>query len=843
MSDFSYTTPGTASFTAPTSGTALVQCIGSGGGGGAGAGLSTGGGGGGGGGYASKIINLVAGHVYTVIVPTGGTGGVWSAGVGNNGAAAIFKDGSTVLVSGPGGSGGSASGGAGGNASNAIGTSKYNGGNGNGPGGYDGGDGGQGGGALGGVGGFGGHTVSNNPPQGLAGTAPGGGGGGGYQSSGGNGGNGANGTVVIDYVSAETDPGHYLQKFDLPGISSWIAPAAGKVIIQCLAGGGGGRGGQALGYGGAGGGGGAYASSIITVAKGDSLDITVGAAGTGAPYNSASATDGGDSFVKRGGTTLVLAKGGTHATGTTSGAGVGGSAAGCIGTTINAGYSGVPSITTSQNGGAGGNGALPLGGVGGAGGTNATPAAANGAVPGAAGGGGSAVSGGSGGSGAKGVVQIAYYMTFGSVIVDSIKKPIVRISQIQSGIRKSLVPYVIRSDVKDLLSRLTPDLAVTARPLPDYIPAGLESLYNVETGTLNWTATTMPKLTAALGTANTQPLHIVVIGDSVSEGWTYLNNLPPYNFTSDRPHAWPLMMRDTINELLGLPVGGTGFVRSHSIAGNYFDERWSGFSNWDASKVHYVTTSNGNTTFVSDKAGTGVAIVTMGGGAIKVTIDNGSPVTVLTSTTGLPHRTEFTGLTGTTHTVKIETPVSGTQISLLGIEIFNPTAGIRIHNVAQGGATAVGTGQAAWGDFTSPTDNMVPVYKQYAGTWGTRPQLVMILLGGNDLHGGATPAQVANSIEAIGLQFDNVDTDIMIAGPAHGSALFGVSLADIHTTLGLVMQKAVDNGWAMLDTEFITGGYEALAGLGYTGDYYGHLNVDGAKFLGRAVAKAVMQTL
>src|SRR5690606_26178961 len=124
--------------------------------------------------------------------------------------------------------------------------------------------------------------------------------------------------------------------------------------------------------------------------------------------------------------------------------------------TTASGDSGVGATGSSTNGGAGGGGGLPLGGSGGAGGSGPTPTNAGlpGVAPGGGGGGGRGATNGHGAGGAKGAVVIAYYVTYGSVIIDGEEKFIVRIqykdlsgnmklinrpSRIASGVRRSLV--------------------------------------------------------------------------------------------------------------------------------------------------------------------------------------------------------------------------------------------------------------------------------------------------------------------------------------------------------------------------------------------------------------------
>lgn len=213
-----FSTPGATTWTAPTGVTSVtVEAWGGGGAGGAATGNPAKGGGGAGGQYASKVLTVVPGNTYAVVVGSGGAGG------NGNGAAGGDSTFAGTSVVAKGGDGGVRNGAAGsGSVAGGVGTSVYAGGDGS--AGFNGGattSGGAGGGGAG-SGGSGGSASGNTAGTGTAngggaggagltsrgagnsGFQAGGGGGGGYATSNTdrNGGPGATGQVLITYVSA-----------------------------------------------------------------------------------------------------------------------------------------------------------------------------------------------------------------------------------------------------------------------------------------------------------------------------------------------------------------------------------------------------------------------------------------------------------------------------------------------------------------------------------------------------------------------------------------------------------------------------------------------------------------
>ena len=223
-------------------------------------------------------------------------------------------------------------------------------------------------------------------------------------------------TGEFDEVGYSTITGIGESSFTTPGTYSWTVPTDVTSISAVAVGGGGGGPGI-----GAGGGGGALAYvNHISVTPGETLTVGVGTSGLGAntPGVGLTATDGGNSYLKRGAISLVEAGGGQFGptatfdalpgaggtvivgTGGTGGAGAPGDTGGGIQGSGGGGAGGY-----SGSGGQGGQsnfgGSSPGSGGGGGGGNGTTNAGNGGGGVGIFGQGISGVAGGGGGSGGE----------------------------------------------------------------------------------------------------------------------------------------------------------------------------------------------------------------------------------------------------------------------------------------------------------------------------------------------------------------------------------------------------------------------------------------------------------
>ena len=163
----------------------------------------------------------------------------------------------------------------------------------------------------------------------------------------------------------------------VPATYSLVVPTGVTSIDAIAIGGGGGGGGcsAAATASGAGGGGGALSySNAISVTAGETLTVVVGSGGTAGANTGTAGGDGGDSYIRRSATDLLLAKGGSgglgNTAGLTGGGGAGGVAASGVGDTKNTGGAGGGRATNDRGGGGGG--AAGYSGTGGAGGSSTT---------------------------------------------------------------------------------------------------------------------------------------------------------------------------------------------------------------------------------------------------------------------------------------------------------------------------------------------------------------------------------------------------------------------------------------------------------------------------------------
>lgn len=840
----SFSTPGPDTFNATITGQVEVRVWGAGGGGGSGnaLGITWGGGGGGGGAYASRIVSVANGLSYPLTVGGGGAGGlILGNAKGSNGQDSSFGTGSNLVLA-KGGIGGDGAGvpGEGGAAAQSVGSTRVSGFDGEsvvGSGGSRGGAGGAGGGASGGAGGAGG-SGSTPTNAGVAGSAPGGGGGGGRSLNNGDGGAGGHGRVEIHtYDGPAVSIGFHQPTYDSPIIDDWEADHAGQVLVEAVGSGGGGRGGNGLQGAGAGGGGGAYARSLIDVVPGDVLSVYVYPGGSGGSYNQSNNSAGQATVVRKNGTIVVQAAGG-GAGGSSNSVGQGGSVANSIGDILVAGGNGGPGTT---NGGPGGYGGPELGGDGGAGGDASSNSGGQpGGSPGGGGGGGDyQTSAGTGGAGAAGMVRLSYYETYGFVTVEGKPNPIVRVSHWKDGVLHDLKGFRVKSDTKITLGKYAPALSVLEPQMPSYIPEEWWPRYDVNTGAFNFNSGNTSRLQNSLLNANSANANWFWFGDSFGEGWTELSG-PfgiPTQLKADWTGAAPYKMRDAICTELGIPVGGTGYVRAKSVMGQS-NSQWSGSKNWNG-PGHYVYTSNNSATFTSHNAGTAVRVYAKDSvGQMRVSIDGVVVGTTAGGNTGHPIAAEWTGLPNTKHVVKIDR-VSNQRIELRGAEVFTPTGGLRVHNLSQGGSRVMGTDQPAWEATAAGYDNMLPCYVNPAQNLGSDPHVLFLELGGNDLQGSGpwNYQGIGDGLDFIGSQFPNSDKIIVMlhqGPPGHWQA----SVPDYWSVL---LNLAIDKDWALWDMQQVTRGYAAFAANGFQGDVYGHPNSAGHAFLGNALAQAILR--
>lgn len=793
-----------------------------GGGGGATSGFLQNAMGGGGGAYAQTILAVTPGQTVVYSVGTGG-----AASSNGTASTAGLQGSASAMIAAPGSGGTGTTGGAGGTVAASTGTIRNAGGNGAVVSGNSG---------TGGAGASGGTlTGGAASASGGAANAPGGGGGSG-NTSGSAGQPGAAGYIRLTYtIYAPVPVGPYVQNVTTSGVNTWRAPLTGKVLFQAIGGGSGGRGGVPLASGGPGGAGGAYADKVLDVVEGQRYNIVIGAGGAGGTYNGGVSGNGGDTTVATAanpGTILLLADGATGWTDGTTG-GTPGLAANSIGDNKADGYRGTaPPASEVYAGGNGGAAARPIGGPPTAGPGQGLGIAGNG--PGGGGSGGGQTSNSHGGAGAPGSVRVAYISTMGRVVMPGgVEKAILGYQRVQGGAKTDVKTMTVKSGVATNTRGAIAKVDERLPPYPVWVNSTHQPYFDRKTGLFRVEPT--PNIAAGLASG---VFSAVMTGDSLTEGFTYLNSLPPFNFTADRANAYPMKVRNNLAAQPGKQVAGTGMVRVQGAVGSR-DPRWVVNSVGDYG--HYVQIDAGSpyAEFTSDLAGSVINIaVLQGGGIVGVSIDGGAVQSTATDTSGTVKRISYTGQANTTHTVRV-TAVTG-SVFLIAAEVTK-VSGVRVHNVGQGGATAMGTGQPSWSASGTPM-TMLNTFGDQANMYGGPCHMATIMIGANDMSGYSAKDYdgIAAAIQVIGEKFDVAGTDVVLMTEPHGSGQFagpaGYSIPYYERLYSLAYSK----GWALIDLEYLTGGFEYLAGAGYTGDVYGHFNASGATYVGGLLTTAIL---
>lgn len=268
----------------------------------------------------------------------------------------------------------------------------------------------------------------------------------------------------------------------------------------------------------------------------------------------------------------------------------------------------------------------------------------------------------------------------------------------------------------------------------------------------------------------------LIIGDSGSNG-TIAQVGSAWIF--DRLRAWPLAMRDQL-AVGGVPSNGTGLIRhTDGTAGG--DTRWvttgtwTGYS-WGAGTV--VVSSSA--TLTPDRDGTcfDYLYANNGGGTFTISVDGTVLKTVATTgatTWAIARLTGLNVVAGVTQ-IKITLTVAGASgIFVAGGSVWSPAAGLIVHNVAQAGSSASGTGVGAWVDV-SASNVLGTVYLDFAGRKRT-------VTDGVSTAGSSTFASAtgAFTVDDVGKTFAQVPS---ASGPMFScECYFGAFIDSTHMTI------------------------------------------------------------
>jgi len=241
---------------------------------------------------------------------------------------------------------------------------------------------------------------------------------------------------------------------------------------------------------------------------------------------------------------------------------------------------------------------------------------------------------------------------------------------------------------------------------PTWIPYDIANEFEPGKAIYNWKGSNTRVLRRGLAAAAAGGLtNWTVLGDSTTDG--SISGVG--TLLIDRINAWPLAMRNALAGM-GVPVGGTGFIRfADSIMP--FTDRVTYAGTWTNNTWNSGSSVVGSTvTVVPDIDGTVLDVwyySYSGGGTFTVSVNGASSGTgfATISTNGSANwtRTRLTGLNivGGSTKIVLTVTVAGSSVYLSGCTVLRPNGGLVLHNIAQAGSQAGGTGVASWTDAST----------------------------------------------------------------------------------------------------------------------------------------------
>lgn len=374
----------------------------------------------------------------------------------------------------------------------------------------------------------------------------------------------------------------------------------------------------------------------------------------------------------------------------------------------------------------------------------------------------------------------------------------------------SALSTAIGNEVTDRQAAITAEVAARAASerlltgLPSHAPATSTKSFDPRFSVYNLKASNIRKARAGLGRAATGGIcEFVALGTSLTAGATAAAAF-------ERLNSWPMKMRDELVRH-GVTDGGTGMVRA--LDGATFDSRWTYGGVWNASFLTFTFISAaGTATFTTDKAGNRVTIgyydANNGTDQFNVVVNGGAP-TVVTSGGGAGWKqVTISAAIAATQTVVITRTVG--TVYLRGISIWNSTGGLLVHNIAQSGSKASGSGLDRWQD-ASGIDRLGVVYAAPTSSLSV-PDLVIIELGYNDKIAGATDATVTAAITTIRNRYPTSDAMLVLTNTGASPATvtwdaFAASLYSLADTLDIPLVDFYNRlgSWATIGTNGLNG--------------------------------------
>lgn len=279
----------------------------------------------------------------------------------------------------------------------------------------------------------------------------------------------------------------------------------------------------------------------------------------------------------------------------------------------------------------------------------------------------------------------------------------------------------------------------SATGLPSYAPSGLQNLYFPAANAYNWNAGNLRVLRAALGRTldGSGMCNVVVIGDSMSIG--YNGN----GTSTTQIYEWPRIAFSQYATTTGATLGGSGIQPSSNVSqgSEIHSDRWTFTGTVKFGTYSAITTmyAGSTLTFTSTQTGTSAWLFYFDNSTsgFTVSIDGGTASSITTGGTQVVKGWSKTGLTNATHTIKVTCTTN--YVFITGAMVDIAGSGLKVHNLALGGAEAGNsTYTQNWTDTSGNVLAIATSRKAMLTAASITPDIVLILLGGNDMQSQST---------------------------------------------------------------------------------------------------------
>lgn len=318
----------------------------------------------------------------------------------------------------------------------------------------------------------------------------------------------------------------------------------------------------------------------------------------------------------------------------------------------------------------------------------------------------------------------------------------------------------------------------------------------------------------------------------------------------DHLQAWPLFMADEFARA-GVPIGGTGMVRS--LDNTLVDGRWTlpGFGWWKQHKTFVYTQRNGAAPqFKSNRAGDRVTFSYYDGGtadpcSFTVSINGATPALFTSGTTPGWKTVTLHGAVPVGGTVTF-VKKSGVNFAYSEVCVWSSAGGLLIHNVGQGGSSAFGAGELndRWND-ASTRESLGQVFAPNVVRVGDDPPGCLIIsVGGNDKRiqnssptGVPSDALILDAIRHRREQYPDTPALLVAEGQINDTL---VPRASWETFVAGMYDLADELDVPLVDQYAQLGPYKQVVADKLNADSSGHLKPVALEALGRSLATVLL---